>query len=84
MSNTNQLAMLNGVQTLLISEANANGINLADNFATVEDFKKFVITMSIRALVDAGQEFRTAFEMVLGEGSYETMAHSVYDQINAA
>lgn len=46
--------------------------------------KEMVISLSIKTLVDAGYEFRAAFEMILGEGSYEKLAHSVYEQLRAA
>lgn len=46
--------------------------------------KEMVISLSIKTLVDAGYEFRAAFEMILGEGSYEKLSHSIYEQLNAA
>jgi hypothetical protein len=74
MSNTNQhLALLNEVQAMLIAQANASGINLADSFATVEDFKKFVIGFAFQGLRDAGADVATAFDATLGKGEYEAL-----------
>ena len=74
MSNANQhLALLNEVQAMLIAQANAAGINLADSFATVEDFKKFVIGFAFQGMRDAGADVATAFDAVLGNGEYETL-----------
>ena len=72
MSNTNQLAAtLNQIAALI----EAQGITPT---------KEMVISLSLKTLVDAGYEFRTAFEMIMGEGSYEKLANSVYDQLRAA
>jgi hypothetical protein len=74
MSNTNQhLALLNEVQARLIDQANASGINLADSFATVEDFKKFVIGFAFQGLRAAGADVATAFDAVLGHGEYDAL-----------
>ena len=74
MSNTNQhIALLNEVQAMLISQANATGIDLADHFPTTEDFKKFVIGFAFQGLRDAGANVADAFDATLGQGEYEAL-----------
>lgn len=73
MTATKHTALLNEVQSLIISQADASGINLADHFATVEDFKKFVIGFAFKGLRDAGADVSTAFDTVLGQGECEAM-----------
>ena len=71
MSNSNQIAAtLNQIAALI----EAQGITPT---------KEMVISLSIKTLVDAGYKFRTAFEMIMGEGSYEKLTSSVYDQLRA-
>ena len=78
MSNTTKsLAILNQVQSLLISHANSNGINLADHFKTVQEFKDFVIGFAFQGLRDAGMDVPEAFDATLGEGQYEALFNSL-------
>lgn len=72
-NNKQHLALLNEVQAMLISQANANGINLADHFATTADFKQFVIGFAFQGLRDAGADISTAFDAVLGAGECDAM-----------
>lgn len=74
---TNHTAILNQVQSMLIAQANASGINLADSFETVEDFKKFVIAFAFQGMRDAGADVATAFDAVLGSGEYDAMFEKV-------
>ena len=69
----NHINLLNQVQKLIISIANDNGINLADNFTTVEDFKNFVIGFAFRGLRDSGASVADAFDATLGQGEYEAL-----------
>jgi hypothetical protein len=75
------LETLNKVQTLLIDFANKEGINLADSFGTPEEFKQFVISFTIRALVQMGLEVSEAYDMAMGQGSYEELAGNVWDSL---
>ncbi len=70
---TTNLDILNQVQSLFIAQASAAGENLAETFATVEDFKKFIIALTFKGLRDAGMEVSEAFDVVLGGGSYEEL-----------
>ena len=71
MSNTNHLDLLNKVQSMFIEHANANGINLAEKFATVQEFKDFIVGVAFKGLCDAGADVATAFNATVGEGQYE-------------
>lgn len=85
MSNNNQhLALLNKVQAFLIEQANAKGICLADDFATPEDFKKFVVGFAFKGLRDAGADVATAYDSCFGEGSYTELAGKTFDQMAIA
>ena len=69
--------LLNQVQSFLITQANAKGINLADSFDSVEDFKQFVIGVAFKGLQDAGMDVETSFDAVTGDGQYEALFQSV-------
>jgi hypothetical protein len=75
MSNTD---LLNGIQSIIIDFANREGINLADEFATVQDFKQFVIARTFKQLT--GIEVEKAFDMTLGDGQFQAM----FDRLRAA
>ena len=68
----------------MTNTAALNKIAALINSQGITPTKEMVISLAIKTLVDAGIKFRTAFEMILGEGSYETLTNSVYDQLNAA
>ena len=76
MTNTN-LDILNQVQDLVIDQANAAGENLSDTFATVEDFKKFIIALTFKGLRDAGMDVSEAFDATLGAESYDALSTRV-------
>jgi hypothetical protein len=46
--------------------------------------KEMVISFSIKTLVDAGYEFKAAYEMIFGEGSHKKLVGDVYDSLRAA
>jgi hypothetical protein len=64
------LDLLNQVQSFLIAQANEQGINLADSFATVQEFKDFVVGFAFKGLTDAGMDVEQAFDATLGAGKY--------------
>ena len=74
--------ILNKVQSLMIEFANKNGTNLATEFGTIENFKRFVIGFTLKTLVDAGVETSKAYDMVFGQGSYEKLANDVWAAAN--
>jgi hypothetical protein len=73
------LELLNEVQSMIIDQANKAGIKLSDSFATVEDFKQFVIAFAFRGMRDAGADVPTAFDSVLGHGEYDAL----FDRVTA-
>lgn len=70
---TDHLTLLNEVQAFIIAQANASGMNLSDHFATVQEFKDFVVGMAFRGLRDAGADVQTAFDATVGEGQFEAL-----------
>jgi hypothetical protein len=70
--------LLNEVQKLLIAFANEEGISLHAEFKTVEAFKQFVIAFTIRSLMEIGLEINKAYDVVMGDGSYEKLANDVW------
>lgn len=70
--------LLNEVQKMLIDFANKNSISLHDEFETVEKFKQFVITFTIRSLTEIGIELSHAYDMVMGDGAYNRLADAVW------
>jgi hypothetical protein len=68
----------------VIATATANGVNLADQFGTPEKLNDFVISTALRGLMDfGGIEFKVAFDMVMGEGSYRALSDAVWEINNA-
>lgn len=76
--------LLNEVQKLLVAFANEQGISLREEFGTVEEFNKFVISFTFKALVDAGLEIRKAYDAVMGNGAYEKLANDVWESFQTA
>lgn len=64
-------AQLNAVANLL----EANGIEVT---------KELVFTVCIKTLVENGLPVREAIDTVLGEGRYQELASTIYDNLTAA
>lgn len=77
------IELLNKVQRLLIDQASAAGINLADEFANADEFKKFVIGAAFKGLRDAGASTKDAYDAVMGAGAYDALAGEVFEQLAA-
>ena len=75
--------LLNAVQAMLIDFANSNNINLRDEFKSVDQFKQFVIALTVKTLTDSGIELSKAYDIVFGDGSFEKLANDVWETINA-
>lgn len=71
--------ILKKMQRLLVDFANKEGINLQDEFGTVEAFKKFVIALTFKALTDSGIETGEAYDMIFGNGQYEELAEKTWN-----
>jgi hypothetical protein len=78
------LQLLNKVQEMLIDFANRKGINLADDFATVQEFKDFVIALTFKLLTENGVSTAAAFDMIAGDGAYERSVENLWNHFNAA
>ena len=79
------LKLLNEVQSKIIEVANQNGTSLKAEFGTVEEFKKFVVSFTIRAFMEiGGLTVNQAYDVVMGDGAYNELANSVWEQLNAA
>ena len=72
------IELLNNVQAFLIQQSNEAGINLASEFDSVEDFKRFVIGAAFKGLRDAGATVQDAYDAVIGEGAYDNLASDIY------
>jgi hypothetical protein len=72
------LELLNGIQKMLIEFANANQIDLSKEFASVEEFKKFVVALAFDQMVKLNVPVKDAFDMVLGDGEYDKLAEKVW------
>ena len=73
--------ILNDVQRLLIDFANEEGIVLANDFSTVDEFKRFVIGFTFKALTDIGLATDKAYDIIFGDGAYVEMAANVWNQL---
>lgn len=76
--------LLNELQGILISWANKEGISLADHFASVEDFKLFVVALAVRGLKDAGADTADAIDMVLGANTLRRISDGIWDKFHQA
>lgn len=76
------IELLNKIQTELIAFANRQGINLANEFKTVDDFKQFVIALTYKMLIDLGVEPKEAFDMTLGDGAYDRLVEITWNHAN--
>jgi len=65
--------LLNQVQSMVIDFANRSGISLQDQFGSVEAFKKFVVGLTFKQLVEGGVPTKQAYDAVFGDNSYESM-----------
>ena len=64
----NNTALFNQVAEVLKSEG-------------IEPTKNMVISIVIKTLTEAGLTVRDAFEGVMGEGSFNELAYSTYEQL---
>jgi hypothetical protein len=65
-------AILSKATGLIVDSANRQGVNLADHFATVEDFQRAVIGLVVTQVMEiAGLEIDAALDLVIGEGTFE-------------
>ena len=74
------LKHLNALQKLVIEQANQDGILLSDQFESPEAFRKFIISLAIRGVMEmGGLTIREALDLVLGEGTFQKIADDVWE-----
>ena len=76
--------LLNTVKSKIIEIANAEGRILANEFGSQDQFKQFVISTTIKGLIDQGATLPQAYDLVLGEGAYKQLADATFEKLNAA
>ena len=81
---TNKFQILNAFQKKIIDFSNEQGISLAAEFGTVDEFKKFVVSFCIHLVMETGKTVQEAYDIVLGDGAYEQMADQVWATLKAA
>jgi len=75
--------LLNKVKDGFIEFANKNGINLAEMFPTRDDFATYIVSLTMKTLIDeGGYSVIEAFEMVHGEGAYSELASRIWHEVN--
>ena len=68
----------------MVNVANENGINLAESFATVDEFKSFVVNFIIAfAVKELGLDIQAAWDVVYGAGAYDAFAENLYNELQA-
>lgn len=78
-SKKESLAFLNAFQAKIIEFANNEGIILSQHFDSVDAFKQFVIALAMKMLTDMGIETRVAYDLVMGDGSYDELAARIWE-----
>jgi len=76
---TKSTAILNAVQSHVIGYANAKGISLADEFASVQEFKQFIMALTFKTATDIGLTVKEAFDLVAGDNAYDNLVSSVWE-----
>lgn len=77
--------LLNSVKNMIIDWANSEGVDLADHFQSRDDFAKWVISFTIKSVMDIlSIELNAAYDIVMGDGSFNNLADSVWNQLQAS
>ena len=73
------LQILNAIQTKIVEDCNERGINLNKEFESVDAFKNWVISFTIKSVQDVtGFSFQESFDLVMGSGKFEQLAKSIW------
>ena len=75
--------ILNQVQSKLVEFANNQGISLQAEFGTVDEFKRFVIAFTFKAITDLGIEPAKAYDLIFGNGEYAALVERTWNQFNS-
>ena len=77
--------LLNAINTMLVDFANEKGIVLADEFGTRDNFAKFVISFTIKQLMQACKmDVTEAYDIVMGDGAFTKLANDVWQSAQTA
>ena len=77
--------LVNSVKNMIIDWANNEGVNLADHFESRDDFAKWIISFTIKSVMDIlSIELQAAYDIVMGDGSFNALADSVWNQLQAS
>lgn len=77
--------LLNKVKDMVIGIANKSGRRLQDDFGTPEKFKDFIVSLTIKGLVDhCGMEIDAAFDIVMGDGEFKRLCDDCWETLNGA
>ena len=73
------IELLNKVNSYLVDQATANGVDLQTEFGTVDNWKKFVMSLTFKTLRELNVATDVAFDLVFGNGQYEDLVNSVWE-----
>ena len=80
---TTNTKLMNMVQQHIIKFSNEQGISLAAEFKSVDEFKRFVVSFSMHLLIEAGKTVQEAYDIVMGDGSYKQLSDDVWNLLEA-
>ena len=76
--------LIQSIQAKLVEVATENGIDLAEQFKTRKAWKDYVLSFTIKAVMDVMQwDVRKAYDAVLGDGKFQELADGVWETVNA-
>ena len=75
-------ALLNLVQAKVIEFCNRARINLADH-VSVEQFKCFIVALTVQMLQQAGHTLEDAYNIVFGDDAFQKLADDVWETLRA-
>jgi hypothetical protein len=76
--------LLMKVQRFVIDTATENGQLLDDQFASKNDFKQFIIALTMRMLIDQiGMTTEQAFDAVMGAGRFQALCDESFEKLQA-
>jgi len=82
--NAMNVELIQAIQGKLIDIATENGIDLADEFKTRKAWKDFVLSFTVKAVMDVMHwDVRNAYDAVLGDGKFQELADGVWETVNA-
>lgn len=74
--------LLNLVQSKVIEFCNRERINLADH-GTIEQFKCFIVALTVQLLQQAGHTMEDAYNIVFGDDAFRKLADDLWETFQA-